>query len=83
MSQSIVKDLRNDLRALAKRQEAFEDKILNGTATREDTEFFKATALAYADEARKVRQKIMDLLSDPNAGTDDHDGDNAPAEQVQ
>lgn len=84
MSQAIVKDLRSDLAKLAKRQEAFEDKILTGGASREDAEFFKSSAQAYAEEARKVRQKIMDLLSDPISGVEVRDADEpAPTEQVQ
>lgn len=64
MSQALVKDLRRDLAALAKRQEMFEDKILGGTAAKEDVEYFKSMALHYADEAKKIRSKILDLLSE-------------------
>lgn len=64
MSQAIVKELRKDLTALAKRQELFEDKLLSGTVQKEDAEYFKSMSLSYAEEARKVRTKIMDLLSE-------------------
>lgn len=64
MSQAIVKDLRKDLAALAKRQEAFEDKILSGTLAREDAEYFKNMAMYYADECKKVRAKLMEMLTE-------------------
>lgn len=84
MSQAIIKELRSDLAKLAKRQEAFEDKILAGGGSREDVEFFKTSAVSYAEEARKVRQKIMDLLSDPTAGVDVRESDEpASTDQVQ
>jgi hypothetical protein len=66
MSQAILKELRKDLLALTKRQELFEDKLLSGSAPKEDTEYLKTLALSYAEETRKVRMKILDLL--PEAG---------------
>lgn len=82
MSQAIVKDLRSDLAKLAKRQEVFEDKILAGGISKEDAEFFKASATSYAEEARKVRQKIMDFL-DQSTGGEPRDADEPAADQVQ
>lgn len=72
MSQATVKELRKDLAALAKRQELFEDKILaGGGPTRgEDIEYFKQMSQTYAEEARRVRTKIMDLLSDTSGAED-------------
>lgn len=64
MSQAIVKDLRKDLTALAKRQETFEDKLLTNTLSKEDAEFFRSMALHYADEAKKVRAKMLELIDD-------------------
>lgn len=81
MSQAIVKDLRKDLAALSKRQEIFEDKILTNTLSKEDAEYMKSMSLAYAEEARKVRAKIMDLLT-ADAGEPAHESADAP-EQVQ
>lgn len=62
-----VKELRRDLASLAKRQEVFEEKILSGTANAEDVAYFKQMSLSYAEEAKRVRSKIMDLLD----GADD------------
>lgn len=64
MSQAIVKDLRKDLAALAKRQEVFEDKILSGTLAKDDADYFKNMALYYADECKKIRAKLMEMLSE-------------------
>lgn len=73
MSQAIVKELRKDLAALAKRQELFEDKLLSGTVQKEDAEYFKSMSLSYAEEARKVRTKIMDLLSEDTLSGDQNE----------